>query len=222
VHVIAAALAVPALLLLYGSQYKGAAAVVTLAPLLCMPKAFIGPVQSLLECAERQIYVILATVLAGVVDLSVAWFLIPAHGALGACLGSGAAQVMAVGMMWAIGIHIYKVKLPWLQVAKITTISVVAALTAHAIAMQLSPVWAIVWGGGAALIVLFALLYLARVLEPEDRDRFNILAGMLPQPIAKRLQVGLSILVRADPVRYSLPDPLDTVLVNDKKEVSYE
>jgi O-antigen/teichoic acid export membrane protein len=222
VHVIAAALAVPALLLLYGSQYKGAAAVVTLAPLLCMPKAFIGPVQSLLECAERQIYVILATVLAGVVDLSVAWFLIPAHGAVGACLGSGAAQVMAVGMMWAIGIHLYKVKLPWLQVAKITTISVVAALTAHFIALQLSPLWAIVWGGSTALIVLFALLYLARVLEPEDRDRFNILAGMLPQSIAKRVQTGLSLLVRADPVHYSLPDPLDALLANDKKEIPYE
>jgi hypothetical protein len=125
-------------------------------------------------------------------------------------------------MMWAIGIHLYKVKLPWLQVAKITTISVVAALTAHAIAMQLSPLWAIVWGGSAALTVLFALLYLARVLEPEDRDRFNILAGMLPQSIAKRVQTGLSLLVRADPVHYSLPDPLDALLANDKKEIPYE
>jgi hypothetical protein len=107
-------------------------------------------------------------------------------------------------------------------VAKITTISVVAALTAHFIALQLSPLWAIVWGASAALIVLFALLYLARVLEPEDRDRFNILAGMLPQPIAKRLQVGLSLLVRADHDRYSLPDPLDVLLANDKKEVPNE
>jgi O-antigen/teichoic acid export membrane protein len=131
VHFIAAALALPALLLLYGNQYKGAAMVVTLAPLLCMPKAFIAPVQSLLQSAERQGYVILATVLAGVVDMSVAWYLIPAHGAVGACIGSGVAQVMAVGIMWAVGIHLYKVKLPWLQVAKISFISVLASLTAH-------------------------------------------------------------------------------------------
>ncbi len=39
-HVISAALAVPALLLLYGNQYKGAAMVVMLAPLLCCPKPF--------------------------------------------------------------------------------------------------------------------------------------------------------------------------------------
>ena len=64
------------MLVIYGNQYAGAAVVVTLAPLLCMPKAFIGPVQSLLQSAERQSYVIAATVLAGVVDIGVAWYLI--------------------------------------------------------------------------------------------------------------------------------------------------
>src|ERR1039458_3165576 len=60
-HFIAVALAAPALLLLYGTRYAGAAMVVTIAPLLCMPKAFLAPIQSLLQSAERQSYVILAT-----------------------------------------------------------------------------------------------------------------------------------------------------------------
>jgi O-antigen/teichoic acid export membrane protein len=173
--------------------------VVTLAPLLCMPKAFIGPVQSLLQSTERQGYVILATVLAGIVDMGVAWYLIPAHGAVGACIGSGAAQVMAVGMMWAIGIHLYKVKLPWLQVAKIAFISVLASLTAHYIAVRLAPLSAILCGGSASLIVLFGLFYLMRVLEPEDHDRLNILAGMLPKPIAGQVDKFLSLLTRPEP-----------------------
>jgi len=196
VHVISAALAVPALLLLYGNQYKGAAMVVTLAPLLCMPKAFIGPVQSLFQSAERQSYVIVATVLAGIVDIGVAWYLIPAHGAVGACIGSGAAQLTAVGMMWAIGIHLYKVKLPWLQVAKITFISVLASLTAHFIAMKLAPLWAILCGGSASLVILYGLFYLMRVLEPEDRDRFHILTGMLPKPLAGPADKIISLLIR--------------------------
>jgi len=196
VHIISAALAFPALLLLYGNQYKGAAMVVTLAPLLCMPKAFIGPVQSLLQSDERQSYVIVATVLAGIVDIGVAWYLIPAHGAVGACIGSGAAQVTAVGMMWAVGIHLYGVKLPWLQVAKITFISILASLTAHFIAMQLAPLWAILCGGSASLIVLFGLFYLMRVLESEDRDRFHILTGMLPKPIAGPADKIISLLIR--------------------------
>ncbi|HME59283.1 MAG TPA: polysaccharide biosynthesis C-terminal domain-containing protein [Terracidiphilus sp.] len=195
-HFIATALAAPALLLVYGHQYEGAAMVATVAPLLCMPKAFAGPVQSLLESNERQRYVIMATVIAGIVDISVAWSLIPSFGAVGACIGSGAAQITAVGIMWAIGIHLYKVKLPWLQVAKIAFISVLAALTAHFIAVRLSPVWAILCGGSAALSVLFVLLYLMRVLEPEDRFRLSTVVRMLPKQIATPADSLLDILFR--------------------------
>jgi O-antigen/teichoic acid export membrane protein len=197
-HFISAALAFPALLLLYGNQYQGAALVVTLAPLLCMPKAFIGPVQSLLQSSERQSYVIGATVLAGIVDIGVAWALIPAHGAVGACIGSGAAQVTAVGIMWAVGIYLYNVKLPWPLIAKITFISVAAALTAHFAAARLAPLWAILGGGSAALMVLFVLLYMMRVLEPEDQDRFCTLTGMLPKPIAGPIDKIVSLLVRSE------------------------
>ena len=68
----------------------------------------------------------LATVLAGVVDIGVAWYLIPAHGAVGACIGSGAAQMTAVGMMWVVGIYILQVKLPWRTSRKIIFSSVAA------------------------------------------------------------------------------------------------
>ncbi|MGD0735528.1 MAG: oligosaccharide flippase family protein [Terracidiphilus sp.] len=195
-HFIAAALAFPALLLLYGNQYRGAATVVTLAPLLCMPKAFMAPMQSLLQSMERQGFVILSTVFAGIVDLGVASYLIPAHGAVGACIGSGAAQIMAVGTMWAIGIHLYKVKLPWLLVAKIVIISMLASLTAHYVALRMVPVWGLLCGGVASLIVLFGLLYLMRVLEPEDRARFGTVIRMLPKAIAGPLDGFILLLIR--------------------------
>jgi O-antigen/teichoic acid export membrane protein len=198
VHFIFAALAFPILLLLYGHKYSGAAMVVTLAPLLCMPKAFIGPVQNLLQSAERQSYVIAATVVAGVIDIAVAWYLIPTHGAVGACIGSGVAQIVAVGTMWAVGIHLYGVKLPWVQVAKITLSSILASLAAHYVAMRMAPLWAILCGGTTSLIVLFGLFYLMRVLEPEDRARFTILTGMLPKPIAGPADRFVSMLIRPD------------------------
>jgi glycosyltransferase involved in cell wall biosynthesis/O-antigen/teichoic acid export membrane protein len=194
-HAIATALALPALLFLYGKQYEGAAMVVTLAPLLCMPKAFIGPIQSLLESTERQRYVIMATVVAGFVDISVAWFLIPAHGAVGACIGSGAAQITAVATLWAFGINRFKLKLPWLQTAKIVLASTVAALTAHFIAVRVSPLWALVFGGSASLVVLFGLFFALRVLEPEDSGRLGILIGMLPEGVAAPVTSFLSILI---------------------------
>jgi O-antigen/teichoic acid export membrane protein len=172
--------------------------VVTLAPLLCMPKAFLGPVQSLLQSYERQSFVIGATVIAGIVDIGVAWYLIPAHGAVGACIGSGAAQVTAIGLMWGIGIHLYKVKLPWVLLAKVAFISVLASLTAHYIAVQLAPLWGVLLGGSAALIVLFGLFYLMRVLKPEDRARFDLLSRSLPKRIAGPVNTVLLLLIRPE------------------------
>ena len=195
-HFIAASLAVPALLLVYGHKFEGAAAVVALAPLLCMFKAFGGPAQSLMESSEKQRYVIAATVLAGIVDIGVAWYLIPAHAAVGACIGNGAAQLTAVALMWGVSIYLFKVRLPWMLVGKVALCSLLASLTAHFIAVRLTPIWAIACGGSAALIVLFSLFYLMRVLEPEDHIRLKMLTGMLPKPIAKLADTILLLIIR--------------------------
>jgi O-antigen/teichoic acid export membrane protein len=196
VHFITASLAFQVLLFLYGNQYRDAAVVVTLAPLLCLPKAFIGPVQSLLQSTERQSYVIAATVLAGVVDMGVAALLIPKHGAVGACIGSGAAQLTAVGIMWAVGIRLYGIKLPWVQLGKVTAISIIASLTAHYVAGFFGPLPAILVGGTASLVVFFGLLYLAEVLEPEDHARLSYLAGMLPRTMVGPANKMISLLIR--------------------------
>jgi O-antigen/teichoic acid export membrane protein len=195
-HFIAASLAVPALLLFYGHRFEGAAAVVTLAPLLCIFKAFISPAQGLLESSERQRYVIVATVLAGIIDISVAWYLIPAHGAVGACIANGAAQLTAVGIMWAVCIHLYKVKLPWVQVAKISFAGAMASLTAHFIAMRLTPLLGILAGGIAAMLVLLGSFYLMRVLEKEDHSRLVVLARMLPKTMNAPAILALNLLIR--------------------------
>jgi O-antigen/teichoic acid export membrane protein len=195
-HFIAASLAYPALLLFYGHKFEGAAMVVTLAPLLCMFKAFLAPAQNLLESFERQRYVIAATVIAGVIDISVAWCLIPSYGAVGACIGNGAAQLAAVSLMWMAAIRLYKVRLPWLLVAKIVFCSALASLTAHYIAMLMAPWLAILCGGSAALAVFFGFFYLTRVGEPSDHDRLKILVGILPKPLASPAGRVLSSLFR--------------------------
>jgi O-antigen/teichoic acid export membrane protein len=195
-HIVAAALAKPALLLLFGHEYAGAAMAATLAPLLCMPKAFMSPAQSLLQSNERQSYIIGATILAGIVDIGVAWSLIPSLGAVGACLGSGAAQVTAVGLMWAICIKLYKVKLPWRMAAKIVLISLAAALTAHLVAVRFSPVWGILLGGGASLAVFVSSLYAMRVLERNDGERMQVVFKLLPRCIGEPACAFTSLLIR--------------------------
>ena len=196
-HFIAVSLAVPALLLLYGRAWAGAAAVATLAPLLCLSKAFMRPAQSILQSHERQGFVIWATVIAGAIDVGVTWWLVRAHGAVGACIGSGAAQLTAVGIMWGVSMKLYKVRLPWLFVGKIALISTIASLAAHYVALQFAPLWGLLLGGMASVVVFFALFYLFRVLEVEDRSRFESLTRMLPGPLGKTGSKVLSILIPA-------------------------
>jgi hypothetical protein len=100
--------------------------------------------------------------------------------------------------MWAIGIYLYKVKLPWVLVAKVTFISVLASLTAHFIASTLPPLWGILCGGGASVVLLFALFYLLRVLKPEDRARFNVLIRALPARFAAPVNAVLLLLIRPE------------------------
>lgn len=192
-HFIATALALPALLFFYGAKFADAAMVVTIAPLLCISKAFAAPIQSLLQSVERQSYIIAATVLAGIVDISVAWALIPVHGAVGACIGNGAAQIAAVGIMWGVGARLFNVKLPWLLTLKIAFASAAAALCAHFVAVSLPPLCGLLLGACAALLVLLVLVYALRVLEPEDRERLSHAAELLPkffhQPIGRLLSV---------------------------------
>jgi O-antigen/teichoic acid export membrane protein len=195
-HFISAALAAPALLVLYGSRYRGAEMVVTLAPVLCMPKAFLSPVYSLMQSAERQGITILATVLAGIVDWGVAAYLIPAHGAVGACIGSGAAQVTAIVLLWGAAIRWFDVKLPWATLVKTVSISTVAGLTAYFIVVRMTPLWGILLGGSAALSVFLVLAYMVRLLEPQDFERFKIVANFLPKRIAGRTLSFLAILIR--------------------------
>lgn len=201
-HFVAVSLAVPALLGILGTKWAGAAAVVTIAPLLCLPKAFIRPAQSILQSHERQSFVIWSTVIAGIVDIGVAWSLVRAHGAVGACIASGAAQITAVSIMWAVSMNLYKVRLPWLFVGKVALISTVASIAAHYVAIQFAPLWGIILGGLASVIVFFLLFYLFRVLEEEDRSRFESLTKMLPGPVGGLASKVLSILISP-----AQPDP---------------
>ncbi len=198
-HAVATALAFPALIFFYGGKYSDAAAVVTIAPLLCMPKAFVSPIQGLLESTEHQAYEIATMIVAGLVDVGVTWSLVASHGAVGACIGSGAAQITAVAIMWTIGIRLYRVKLPWVLTAKVAFLSAVAAYCAHLFTARLRPLPGILAGGAAAAIVIAALFYALRVLEPEDHKRFAILTKMLPQPASGLCDRFLTLLIRPRP-----------------------
>ena len=195
-HIIAVALAGPALLTLYGTKYAGAFVVATVSPLLCLPKAFLGPIQSLFESTDRQKYFIITTIIASFIDIGVAWYLIPSLGALGASIGSGAAQITAIGLMWIIGIRRDGIRLPWRFLAKVTAISTAASVAAYAVSSRLLPVWALIVGGAVATITFFLLAYTFKILEPEDSSRFKVISAACPRALAGPMNRAFDLLTK--------------------------
>ena len=159
--------------------------------------------------------------------MGLAWILIPAHGAVGACIANGVAQFVAIALLWGIAIAMFKVKLPWLLAAKVALVSVAAALAGHFCAGRLLPtsrvtthiahslrywltnVSAVLVCGSVALAVLLILFYLFRILQEEDRDRLNQVASMLPGPLPAGAKAIVSILIR----RKSIPVAANAALL---------
>jgi peptidoglycan biosynthesis protein MviN/MurJ (putative lipid II flippase) len=135
-------------------------------------------------------------VIASFIDIGVAWYLIPSLGALGASLGSGAAQFTAIGLMWTIGIYRDNIRLPWRFLAKVTMISIAASVAAYAVSFRLAPVWALIVGSIAALVTFFLLAYAFKILEPEDSSRFKIISAACPRALVGPMNRAFDMLTK--------------------------
>lgn len=195
-HFIAASLAGAALMTLYGHKYEGAVAVAMAAPLLCLPKAFLLPVQTLFEAVEKQKFFIWATIVASAVDVAIAWLLIPRYGALGAALGSGSAQVLAITVLWVLGIRKYGIKLPWVFLGKISMISAAAALAAYGVVAHTSPLVGLLLGGSVAVAMFIVLASLLRIFEEQDLARLKIIVDACPTMLAAPVNLTYSWMSR--------------------------
>ncbi|MBS1815525.1 MAG: polysaccharide biosynthesis protein [Acidobacteria bacterium] len=195
-HFIAAALAGAALSIMYGKQYEGAIAVAMAAPILCLPKAFLTPIQTLFEAVEKQRYFIVATIMASIVDVAIAWLLIPRYGALGAAIGSGGAQMLSLCALWAIGIARYEIRLPWQFLGKITAISAIASASALVFVHTLPQLPGFLLGGIVSISIFIFLAAWWRTLEQQDLQRLKILVDACPVALATPANLTYSWLSR--------------------------
>ncbi len=183
-HIIATSLAGAALLTFFGHEYAGAVTVAMAAPMLCIAKAFLTPVQTMFETLERQSLFISATLVASLVDVAVAVLLIPHYGALGAAIGSGVAQMLCVGALWTMAIRKYQVRLPWVFFGRVVAISVFASLVGYLCVVHTRPLVGFVLGGMSSVLTFLLLAGLLRVFEQEDLVRFRVLVESCPAALA--------------------------------------
>lgn len=195
-HFIAAAIGSAVLLTLYGHKYAGAAIVFTFAPLLCLPKAFLAPVQTLFEAVEKQKYFIWATIIASVIDIGIAWAMIPRYGALGAAIGSGTAQVFAISMLWMLGVRRYRISLPWMFLLKTVLCSAVSGAVAFLVVEHTRPLVGFLGGGASAVAVFLVLAATFRLFEEQDLARFKVIVDACPSALAAPVNLTYSWLSR--------------------------
>lgn len=195
-HIIATPLAGAAMVVFYSKQYTGAIIVATAAPMLCLAKAFLTPVQTMFEAVERQSYFIYGTLVASALDVAVAVLLIPRYGALGAAIGSGCAQMLCVGTLWTLAIRRYHVQLPWRFLGKVVGISLAAAAVAYLTVLNTSPLVGLLLGSTLAIITFLVLADVAQVFEAEDFARFSVLVKACPAALAPPVNLTFSWLSR--------------------------
>jgi fatty acid desaturase len=107
-------------------------------------------------------------------------------------------RLTAVGIMWAVSMKSVQGSPPVALCGQGRADQHgIASLAAHYVALQFAPLWGLLLGGMASVVVFFALFYLFRVLEVEDRSRFESLTRMLPGPLGKTGSKVLSILIPA-------------------------
>jgi O-antigen/teichoic acid export membrane protein len=175
-----AAISSPAIRLAYGREYIPAIPVLAIAAVMAIAKPLLGPAQQMLQANEQQKFLIAWNVICGVINIGVDWMLIPHHGALGAALGNGAAQLLGVLGPWVVVSYRFAIHLDYSRMIKTVTaaflmMTAIAALQQvgdHLVALGLGiPLGALLFG---------VALRLMRVLSEEDIARLLQFRNSVP------------------------------------------
>jgi len=156
---------------LYGSQYLPVIPVLFCAACLAIPKTMLLPVQQLMLAGEHQRFLVLWGCLCGAVNIGLDLLLIPHHGALGAAIGNGVGQALAVAGLWVRARSLFRLDLPWRELAQIAACACGMAAAVFGTTLIFSGWRALAVGVPAGCLAYALLLRLFKLLTPEDRRR---------------------------------------------------
>lgn len=186
----------PALVLtLYGAKFAPAGPVLTVAALFGVGKCLMPLLGSLFQAAERQKAVLVWVSMCGVLNVALDALLIPGHGAMGAAIGNGVAQVSAaVGLVYWAG---RSLRVQWPLMAALPGIAAGAccALAAWgATHLAQRPVLQLAAGMAAGALAYPVFLRVFRALNADDARRFGDLASRAPGWSRGALEFSLGLI----------------------------
>jgi O-antigen/teichoic acid export membrane protein len=97
----------------YGPSYLPAIPVLTISLLLAVPKAFAWLPNSTLQSTDRQGVMVRWLLVFATLNLTLDALLIPRYGAIGAALGNGIAQTVALAVLSIAAARAFQGRLPW-------------------------------------------------------------------------------------------------------------
>ena len=180
---------------LYGEKFRLMIPTLTIVALMAIPKALVAAPIMFLQATERQGFLIWWGCLCGVVDVGLDILLIPQHGANGAAIANGTAQLVAGLGIWT---YVWRTTGLDLKLRDFGRIVVCGATMAVCVLAFIRAVPGYVGMFGSIAIGAAIWLIALRVsgaLKPEDASRILSVGGQLPaalRPHWKRLIAWLA------------------------------
>lgn len=185
-----AALSGPIVRTFYGAAFEAAAPVTAILAVSSLARAALTPLMFTLAAFERQGRAIAVTLACAVLNVALDFALIPSHGALGAAVANGIAQLAAAGGIYAYLTRSMGISLDPGRLLRVAAAAAGCVLPAAALSFT-APAWVALGAGVAAGVALYPpLLKVFRASAQGDSDRVNEVAPLLPRPLrapAKRV-----------------------------------
>ena len=175
-----AALSTPLVTLLYGDQYLPVIPVLTIVALFSIPVALVLPIKQMLIATNQQGFLLKWGCVAGIINIALDLWWIPDHGAIGAAMGNGVAQLVASVGLYVFAVWKANVPSPGQGLLKTLVSAGVMALIVAGLAQKAPPALAIAAGVPIGVLVFLLMVRWTRNFEAGDLQRLMGLRHQLP------------------------------------------
>jgi O-antigen/teichoic acid export membrane protein len=171
----------PLIRTMYGNEYLPAIPVLAIGAVLALAKPLMDPLQSHMLAEERQVFLVVWTLICGVVNVILDITLIPWAGARGAMLANGLAQTFAIAGIWFQAGRYFSVRVAPGDIARILLSGVAMALPVWWIGrLPIPPAVQLCIGIPLGALIYLTALRLLKVLDETDGSRLRHLVSRLP------------------------------------------
>ena len=181
----AAAVAFPAIHLMYGRRYADAVPVLVIAAILVIPRAFQAIPEVLLRTADLQNRILVWYSLTGVINITLDYFFIRHHGAVGAAWANGIAQCFGVIAIWEVARRVYTFSFPIQAAIRISAAAAIMAGIAFSIDSAIPGSPGLILAIVAAIPTYLVLLKVFHGLTFSDRERLAPIGNHFPPPLRR-------------------------------------